>query len=222
LGGLALCAFFVLGIVVGVHSTGGFAALKDLGRRSALLDKALSALHIGTGVPPKGKIAGDTVALIERRDGFYALSADGDARGPLSANDADDLPVISGPGIESANLERLLDYAALIVRAEAALPATISELRVDRSGLISMFLRRSRTEIELDFDRASFELDRASLVFARWRGHQELIALLDMTTPGQAVMRVRGLDTRALAASIQRASLSRTGARRAALVEARR
>jgi len=222
LGGLVLLGFFALGIVVGVHATSTFSALKDLSRWAVVLDQTRLALHLGTRRVPSGRAPGEAVALIERPDGFYALDADGDARGPLSAGDADDLPVISGSGIESANVQRLLDCAALIVRAEAALSATISELRVERSGLVSMFLRGSRTEIDLDLDDASLELDRASLLFARWREHQELIALLDMTTPGEAVMRVRGLDTRALAASIERASLARSGAHRAVLVEAPR
>ena len=222
LGGLALCGFFALGIVVGVHAAGGLGGLRGLSYWTEFFSRTISSLHLNEGVSAKTKGSGESVALIERKDGFYALGADGDTRGPLSANAADDLPVIGGPAIEAANCERLLDYAAIIVRAEAALSATISEMRVDNNGLISMFLRRSRTEIALDFNNAAFELDRASLVFARWRGHQDMISLLDLTTPGEAVVRVRGLNTKALAASVQKASLADSRPRRPRLVEARR
>jgi hypothetical protein len=221
LGGCALCGFFALGIVVGVHAAGGLDALQGLSSWTGFLRRTISSLHLSAGVSARTKGSAEKVALIERKDGFYAFGADGDTSGPLSANAADDLPVISGPAIEAANGERLLDYAAIIVRAEAALSATISEMRVDNNGLISMFLRRSRTEIALDFNNAALELDRASIVFARWRGHQDMISVLDMTTPGEAVVRVRGLNTKALAASVQKALLFDGRTRKPRMVEAR-
>jgi hypothetical protein len=42
-----------------------------------------------------------------------------------------------------------------------------------------------------------------------------------MTTPGEAVVRVRGLNTKALAASVQKASLSDGRTRKPGTVEAR-
>src|ERR1700674_2520035 len=67
----------------------------------------------------------------------------------------------------------------------------VSELRLEDDREASLFLDRSRTEVALDLDHASLELARASRVLRRWRGREAEIASLDMTTPGQAVMRLR-------------------------------
>jgi hypothetical protein len=53
-----------------------------------------------------------------------------------------------------------------------------------------LFLEREQTEVVIDLDRAPAELDRAIEVRSKWQGRENLIAALDLTTPGQAVMRL--------------------------------
>jgi len=135
---------------------------------------------------------GDPVALVAHRDGFYALFAEGELRGPTEPSHAGDLPILSGAAAQTAGAADLVRYAAALVRSEAALSGLVSEMRVERDGTVSMFLDRSRTELRVDLDDTAAELRRAAQVLGQWRGHEQMIAMLDMTTPGQAVMRLRG------------------------------
>jgi hypothetical protein len=129
--------------------------------------------------------------MVERRDGFYRLFESGEIRGPVSADAEDNLPIISGEPIAGAGTEQMVDYAIVLVRAEGELSEMISEIRLDADGRAALFLDRSRTEILLDFDRAPLEITRAAAVLQRWRGHEAQIAALDMTIPGEAVLRLR-------------------------------
>ncbi len=72
----------------------------------------------------------------------------------------------------------------------------VSEMRLDGDGEASLFLDRSRTQVVLDLGQMPLELDRAGTVLKRWHGHESAIASLDMTTPGQAVMRLRASRVR--------------------------
>jgi hypothetical protein len=47
--------------------------------------------------------------------------------------------------------------------------------------------------LRIDLDDAPAQLKRATEVLGRWNGHEQLVAMIDMTTPGQAVMRLRGM-----------------------------
>jgi hypothetical protein len=137
------------------------------------------------------QLEGFAVALVERKDGFYALRSTGELRGPVSAELENDLPILSGPALERARPRQLLEDAGALVRAEAALGELISEMSVAEDGTASLYLERSRTELSFDLANAAPELERATYLLRRWRGHRDLIAALDMTTPGQAVMRLR-------------------------------
>jgi hypothetical protein len=84
----------------------------------------------------------------------------------------------------------MVDYAAELVRAEAQLSEIISEMRVGDDGIASLFLERERTEVVIDLDRATTEIQRAIKVRQQWQGRENLIAALDLTTPGLAVVRL--------------------------------
>ena len=84
----------------------------------------------------------------------------------------------------------MVDYAAELVRAETQLSEIISEMQVDDDGTASLFLERERTEVVVDLDRAAAELQRAIKVRQQWQGRENLIAALDLTTPGLAVVRL--------------------------------
>jgi hypothetical protein len=77
------------------------------------------------------------------------------------------------------------------VRSEVALSGLVSEMRLDADGTVALFFDRSHTELRVDLDDAPAQLKRATEVLGQWRGHEQQIAMVDMTTPGQAVMRLR-------------------------------
>jgi Cell division protein FtsQ/DivIB, C-terminal len=203
--GLVLCAFFGLGVATGLSQPGrAFAA-----RVRVTVDSYWAAITQTVGLwrdrPAQGTLvapitpAGRPIALVERGDGFYALLARGELRGPIEPESEGNLPILSGPSIERARPRALVRYAATLVRAEADLAHLISEMRLGDDGTAALFFDHSHTELRLDLNDESVELRRAAEVLRRWRGHQALIASLDMTTPGQAVMRLRGVMRGALA-----------------------
>jgi hypothetical protein len=205
--GLVLCAFFVLGMATGLsqagrvlakrarvtlasywaEATGTFAQWRERSTESAML------------APLPSIAAGDAVALVERRDGFYELFSEGELRGPLAPSRAGDLPILSGGAMQAAAASDLVRYASALVRSEVALSGLVSEMRVDDDGTVSLFLDRSQTELRVDLDGAPAQLKRATEVLGQWRGHEASVAMIDMTTPGQAVMRLRGMAPFAVA-----------------------
>jgi len=93
--------------------------------------------------------------------------------------------------VQTAGAQDLVRYAAALVRSEVALSGLVSEMRLDTDGTVSLFFDRSHTELRVDLDDAPAQLKRATEVLGQWRGHEQQIAMVDMTTPGQAVMRLR-------------------------------
>jgi hypothetical protein len=133
----------------------------------------------------------DPIAMVERREGFYALLASGEIRGPVSPAQQPNLPIMSGPGVESAQAPDLLSDAAILVRAEAQMSSMVSEMRIDTDRTASFYLDRERMAVVVDLDQATVELPRALDVLKQWQGRERLIAMLDMTTPGMAVVRLK-------------------------------
>jgi hypothetical protein len=101
------------------------------------------------------------------------------------------MPILSGAGALNAQPSNLIDDAAALVRAEASLGAVVSEMRIDADGTAAIFLEHPRIAVTFDVDHAAVEFARAIEVLKMWRGHESLIAALDLTTPGQAVMQMR-------------------------------
>jgi len=139
----------------------------------------------------RARTASDPIAIVERRDGFYSLLAGGEIRGPVSPAQQPDLPIMSGPGAETALASDLLNDAALLVRAEVELSSMVSEMRLDHDGTAEFYLDRERMAVAVDLDQEPFQLRRALEVLHQWQGRERLIAMLDMTTPGMAVVRLK-------------------------------
>jgi hypothetical protein len=135
--------------------------------------------------------SGSAVALVEKAGGFYVLSAAGSLTGPVSPGGQPDLPILSGRPVEDAAGMVLVRDAAILVRAEAELSRPISEMRLETDGTASLFLDRVRIELVIDPDQEALEIRRAAEVLRRWQGREQLVAMLDMTTPGLAVLRLR-------------------------------
>ena len=201
LAGLVLCAFFALGLMTGMSRSGRTLAMRvesllDLipGRGHSALLSSLDSLRAARRVPPAVQSVprpAGAIALVERADGFYALDPAGALQGPVSPAAQGDLPILSGAGVENAAPAQLLDQTAVLVRAEAELSAIVSEMRVGADGLAALFIDHPAIELRLDLDRTPDELPRAAKVMRLWRGHQDRIAALDLTVPGEAVVRVR-------------------------------
>jgi hypothetical protein len=187
LSGVVLCAFFALGVYAGLSVANRARAVDSSHRFSSLLAK----LHLrpSRNLPPRS--ADGAVAVAERSDGFYTLLASGELRGPLSAQSVNDLPIISGPGLDTISGSEMLDYAELVVRAEVALSELVSEIRVGKDGVATLYLERSHTDLVMDLARATEELAHAAAVMNRWHANLKLVSGFDMTTPGEAVVRLR-------------------------------
>ncbi|MGZ6252230.1 MAG: cell division protein FtsQ/DivIB [Candidatus Binataceae bacterium] len=199
--GLVLCAFFVFGMVTGLSQAGrALAARAQVTLLSYWAEAGATFAQWRDGTTESAMLAplprrpsGDAVALVERHDGFYALFAEGELRGPVQASRAGDLPILSGAQAQTADAQDLVRYAAMLVRSEVALSGLVSEMRVDGDGTVALFFDRSHTELRVDLDGAPAQLRRATEVLGQWRGHEQQVAMIDMTTPGQAVMRLRGM-----------------------------
>jgi hypothetical protein len=221
MGGLVVCAFFVLGVMTGFSTAGRTVALRasaSLGSyRNQILDSIAPARTTAANYSavlvewagraglyrrgmqaPAASSAGDlrdgAIAIVERHDGFYQLFSGGELRGPVSMGKQGDLPVLSGSALDNARGAQMVDDAAVLVRAEAQLSEIISEMRVGDDGTASLFLERERTEVVIDLERATTELQRAIKVRQQWQGRENLIAALDLTTPGLAVVRLHEVD----------------------------
>jgi len=223
MGGLVVCAFFVLGVMTGFSTTGRAVALRASATLSSYRDQILDSIAPAratasnysaflvawagrTGIyrrpiPGPGAAAisaGDmregAVAIVERHDGFYELFSGGELRGPVSPGKQADLPVLSGDALDNARGTQMVDYAAVLVRTETQLSEIISEMHVGDDGTASLFLERERTEVVIDLDRATTEIQRAIKVRQQWQGRENLIAALDLTTPGQAVVRLHAVE----------------------------
>jgi len=221
MGGLVLCAFFVLGVMTGFSTTGRAVALRTskilISYQRRFMDsiapqREIAANYCGVilqwaqhaGIYHRNSHApaieslsardmrDGAIAIVERRDGFYELFAGGELRGPVSPGKQGDLPVLSGIAAESAPGKQMVDYAEVLIRAETQLSEIISEMQVADDGTGSLFLAREQTEVVIDLDRAPAELQRVIEVRAQWPGRENLIAALDLTTPGQAVVRLHG------------------------------
>ena len=221
LAGLLLCAFFVLGMMTGFSEAGRRVAIraKDLlqswtdhtlarlgpFRHAAdTFDQSIAPLEVvlklkrlapeavpGEVEVARARTASDPIAIVERRDGFYALLAGGEIRGPVSPAQQPDLPIMSGPAAETALAPDLLNDAALLVRAEVQMSCMISEMRLDSDGSAELYLDRERMALTVDLNQAEVQLRRALEVLGQWQGRERLIAMLDMTTPGMAVVRLK-------------------------------
>ena len=227
--GVVLCAFFVLGMATGLSAAGRALAGRVVDTtlsywREARRALAMTSFQSGR-LAPAGFMAapGNAVALVERGEGLYELMSAGELRGPVEAGSQDDLPILSGAAIETATADDLVGYAAVLVRAEAELSDLVSEMRMDKDGTASLFLERARMQIDFDPAHAATELARAGWVIRHWRGQAPgMIVSLDMTTPGQAVVRMNAV---AAATPERRPYLSRVADRagtRAGGIAARR
>src|SRR5260370_41451164 len=90
---------------------------------------------------------GDAVALVERHDGFYALFAEGELRGPVQASRAGDLPILSGAAVQTAGARELVRDPAAPGGPEAALSGVGSPMRPGAHGTGGPFFYLSHAQV---------------------------------------------------------------------------
>jgi hypothetical protein len=207
LAGLALCAFFALGVVTGLSESGRVLARRiqtllhrlPLTSRSELIPSlshgffkvpAVENLRWPSG-PPTPRAPAEAIALVEHRDGLYQIGADGRLFGPVSPADTADVPVLSGSEVEHAENSQLLEYAGELIRAETTLSVIISEMRVISGGEIHIYLNRPHLMIVFTQSQFPFQLVRAARVLEIWHRHREFIGVIDLTVPREAIVSLR-------------------------------
>lgn len=210
---IVLCVFFGLGAMTGFSAPGralarrasgalsGYSGVFDRVRAPALaafarLNRTFEPLCLRLGISSVRIVQhlrvhrGGAIAIVVRRDGFYALFASGALVGPISPSAQGDLPILSGPRVQAARGAELVGDATTMIRAEAELSQLVSEMSVGDDGVAALYLDRTRTEVRFDLDEAPLEIHRAAEVLRRWRGREAMVASLDMTTPGEAVLNI--------------------------------
>jgi hypothetical protein len=227
LAGIALCAFFALGVITGLSQSGRvlahrIAALLDRLPHSSRSEIIPAAYHTfffrdraaKFGRSPAAMTAqapSEAIALIERHEGFFQIDSEGSLHGPVSPDDSPDLPVLSGSGVENAPPLHLVEYAGQLIRAEAILSAIISEMSVTSRGEMRLFLDRPHLVVLLAPGQFSLQLARTARVLEVWREHRELPAMVDMTIPNEAIVRPQAEDMERLNRADVRAGSSRPG-----------
>jgi hypothetical protein len=63
-------------------------------------------------------------------------------------------------------------------------------MSVDDDGTASLYLDHARTSVVFDLDAVPLEMGRAAEILGRWHDRQQMIAAIDLTTPGEAVVRM--------------------------------
>jgi hypothetical protein len=195
LAGIVLCAFFVLGLITGLSGPGHQLAQ----RIHALL--ALWPHHSGSALIPDGftalpkapSLKGEEspILLVRRDGGFYLLDAAGDLRGPIVPETQPDLPILSGEGIATADSATLLRDAAVLVRAEAGLNHLVSEMETKSDGTATLFLEHPQASLAIQLNNDMAGIQHAARILQMWRGHEGLLAAIDLTAPDEAVVRLR-------------------------------
>jgi cell division protein FtsQ len=146
-----------------------------------------------------------SVAVEERRplalvlfDEPLFLDAEGRAFPPLREELRDDYPYVTG--IAADDLDVRPGWVAARLREAAKIlqlwqhhpdwPA-VSEVRLHRHGGFVAYPERSRMAIRFGEDVDPEQFARLSTVLELWRGREIQVAAVDLTVPGQAVLRLR-------------------------------
>jgi cell division septal protein FtsQ len=131
------------------------------------------------------------VALVRRNGGFYLLDGAGDLRGPIVPEAQPDLPILSGDCIADADAPTLVRDATVLVRAEARLNHLVSEMKTASDDTATLFLDHPQAAIVIDLNRDAASIQRGVRILQMWRGHERMIAAIDLTSPDEAVVRLR-------------------------------
>jgi cell division septal protein FtsQ len=122
------------------------------------------------------------------------VAADGTVFPPLAGEPIDGLPYLTGIGGELDSPladERLRQVAAIVShwQKHADWPA-ISEVRPEGDDLV-VFVAGTPLAVRFSVDARLDDFTRLSAVLDLWRGREAVVAAIDVSMPGQAVMKLR-------------------------------
>ncbi|HUE40178.1 MAG TPA: FtsQ-type POTRA domain-containing protein [Candidatus Binatia bacterium] len=125
------------------------------------------------------------------------LASDGTVFPAVDGESLDGLPYVSGIGVRSpispADAERLRAAARLVLRwREHEQWPALSEVRCEGDGLV-VFAAGMPLSVRFGAEARADDLARLSTVLELWRGREAQVAAIDLTLPGEAVLKVRRL-----------------------------
>lgn len=141
----------------------------------------------------------DPVALVLARSGPLLVDAEASLFPPISGESLEDYPYITGLPATAEGLPapwsvdrlkralRVLD----LWRKGSGRPA-LSEIRPEEGGDVVAFPENNPMAIRFAADVDAEQLARLTTVLTLWRGREAQIAGVDLTMPGQAVLKLRG------------------------------
>ncbi|MGH7804841.1 MAG: cell division protein FtsQ/DivIB, partial [Candidatus Binatia bacterium] len=141
----------------------------------------------------------DPIALVLARSGPLLVDADASLFPPMPGETIEDYPYVTGlpstaEGLPAPwgvdRLKRALRVLDLW-RKGGARP-TLSEIRPEEGGDVVAFPETNPMAIRFAADVDADQLDRLTTVLTLWRGREAQIAGVDLTMPGQAVLKLRG------------------------------
>ncbi|MBI2962708.1 MAG: FtsQ-type POTRA domain-containing protein [Deltaproteobacteria bacterium] len=149
------------------------------------------------------RLPGQVVIRVEEREPVALLfaaqplwvAADGEVFPPCEGETTDGFPYVSGVGgaaRSGAAAERLRRAARLVVswREHARWPA-ISEVR-PAADEITVFLVGTPMAVRFPLEAGAEDFARLGTVLEIWRGREAQLAVIDLSLPGEAVLRLRG------------------------------
>jgi cell division septal protein FtsQ len=137
------------------------------------------------------------------------VALDGTAFPALEGESLDGLPYLSGvaAGHPATDAERLRAAARLVVRwSEHAEWPNVSEVRADGDDLV-VFAAGTPMSVRFPAEARPEDFARLSAVLDLWRGREAQVAAIDLSLPGEAVLRLRGGKGKRIRASIGRTNI---------------
>jgi cell division protein FtsQ len=162
----------------------------------------LRSVHVERAFPDRVVIAveeREPVALVLARSGPVLVDADASLFPPLPGESLEAYPYVTGLPTTSegmpapwsvGRLKRALRLLELW-RTRGGWPA-LSEIRPEESGDVVAFPEENPMAIRFAPDVHPEQLARLATVLTLWRGREAQIAGVDLTMPGQAVLKLRG------------------------------
>jgi hypothetical protein len=141
----------------------------------------------------------EPVALVLTRAGSVFVDAEAHLFRPLEDESIEGFPYVTGlPPLEDeraglASLERLRRAVRVVeLWGHRAHWPSLSEIRPEETGEIVAFPEQNPMAIRFAGDVDADQFSRLGTVLALWRGREAQVAGVDLTMPGQAVLRLRG------------------------------
>lgn len=165
------------------------------------------------------RLPGQVAIRVEEREPVAILfgakplwvAADGEVFPPCEAEAIDGFPYVTGVGGAPRSgqvAERLRRAARLVVlwRAHSQWPS-ISEVRPAADEL-TVFLASTPLAVRFPVEVGAEDFARLGTVLEIWRGREAQLAAIDLSLPGEAVLRLRGAKRGALRPPLQAAARS--------------